>query len=129
MKSLYHNHKTIRNVTVINFKKVVSMIVMLSLMLGACGKSPARRDVTVPTTDGNSANIDPLEDNSIANKGNNIPEYPPSEPEMKPFTGVVAGTFVGGIFALVGILVGLSIARSMWLKLADPPPRRYQQKQ
>ena len=28
----------------INFKKIVSMVVMLSLMLGACGKNPARRD-------------------------------------------------------------------------------------
>ena len=28
----------------INFKKVVSMAVVLSLMLGACGKNPARRD-------------------------------------------------------------------------------------
>ena len=37
-------HKTIRNIIVINFKKITSMIVMLSLILGACGKSPARRD-------------------------------------------------------------------------------------
>ena len=37
------HHKTIRNVTVINFKKITSMVVMLSLMLGACGKSPVRR--------------------------------------------------------------------------------------
>jgi hypothetical protein len=34
----------VRNVTVINFKKVVSMAVVLSLMLGACEKNPARRD-------------------------------------------------------------------------------------
>ena len=36
----------------INFKKVVSMVVMLSLILSACGKSPARRDVTM-SEDGN----------------------------------------------------------------------------
>ena len=41
------------SVSVINFKKVVSMIVMLSLMLGACGKSPARRneDAAMQTND------------------------------------------------------------------------------
>ena len=38
----------------INFKKVVSMVVMLSLMLGACGKSPARRDAGAPE-DGKTA--------------------------------------------------------------------------
>ena len=37
----------------INFKKVVSMVVMLSLILSACGKSPARRDVTM-SEDGNN---------------------------------------------------------------------------
>ena len=37
----------------INFKKITSMVVMLSLMLGACGKSPARRDVTM-SEDGNN---------------------------------------------------------------------------
>ena len=37
----------------INFKKVVSMVVMLSLILGACGKSPARRgDDSVVQTNG-----------------------------------------------------------------------------
>ena len=53
-------HKTIRNVTVINFKKVVSMVVMLSLMLGACGKSPARRneDAAMQTNDESRTGMD-----------------------------------------------------------------------
>ena len=40
-----------RSVPLINFKKVVSMVVMLSLILSACGKNPARRDGGAPTND------------------------------------------------------------------------------
>ena len=49
------------NVIVINFKKVVSMIVMLSLMLGACGKNPARRneDAAMQTNDGKASEENP----------------------------------------------------------------------
>jgi hypothetical protein len=45
---------------VINFKKVVSMVVMLSLMLGACGKSPVRRgwDDAIQINDENGTGVD-----------------------------------------------------------------------
>ena len=80
-------HKTIRNVTVINFKKVVSMVVMLSLMLGACGKSPARRD-------DNSANNKVIE--NIVNKDKNQKDDNrklSSRPGMGAFVG--AGAVAG----------------------------------
>ena len=65
----------------INFKKVVSMVVMLSLMLGACGKSPARRDGD------SNAEIVSLEKLDISTKGEKRGQYfselfPASDPML-----------------------------------------------
>ena len=79
----------------INFKKVVSMAVVLSLMLGACGKNPARRDAE---TDDNSANNKVIE--SIAADTNTNPKDKPSEHWTR--TGV--GARVGVVFGIAILL-------------------------
>ena len=105
------------SVPVINFKKVVSMVVMLSLMLGACGKSPARRD------DNNAnINIGSLKDESIANtdtdkKDNNIPEDPPSEPGKGAFAGIGIGAGAGTVGVALGTAGVLTIGA--WLGFVD----------
>jgi hypothetical protein len=64
MKSLHH--KKHEGITLINFKKVTSMIVVLSLVLSACGKNPMRRYALVSS---------PENDNIIAkNVGPVAPE-------------------------------------------------------
>ena len=91
----------------INFKKVVSMAVVLSLMLGACGKNPARRDAE---TDDNSANNKVIE--SIAADTNTNPKDKPSEHWTR--TGV--GARVGVVF---GIAILLTVTESALFACRD----------
>ena len=83
----------------INFKKVVSMVVMLSLMLSACGKSPARRDGGIAT--------DTTEDLKAIEKEKN-------EFESAPLKRIGAGVCGEAFGAGLGMAVTLTIATGVF---------------
>ena len=94
----------------INFKKVVSMVVMLSLMLSACGKSPARRDDNNANT-----NMESPKDESIAKANTSAKDNSPSEP------GTRAG--VGEKVALTAVVIaGLVVAVLWWTSKKKTKP-------
>jgi hypothetical protein len=92
------------SVTVINFKKVVSMAVVLSLMLGACGKNPARRDGEM--TD---EKADALTQKTSGGSGSTD-----EETLGGTVAGALGGTVVGALGGAVGTAIVLTIVNVAW---------------
>jgi hypothetical protein len=104
----------IRSATVINFKKVVSMAVVLSLMLGACGKNPARRDGGTATD--TATDLRALEEkNRELNKQDELEEWV----SPKGIGAGLAGGVVGGILGMEAVLIILNIIAARNSNRAD----------
>ena len=91
----------------INFKKVTSMVVMLSLMLGACGKSPARRDSGIATDTDTIADLVALEKENeklVKQDGAGYRIFP-------IVAGAVGGIGVGAVVGTLGTAAVLLLAK------------------
>ena len=89
----------------INFKKVVSMAVVLSLMLGACGKNPARRD-------GGTATDTATDLRALEEKNRKLTEQGELEEWVSP-KGIGAGVAGGAVGGFLGTVVVIMIANAL----------------
>jgi hypothetical protein len=112
----------------INFKKVVSMVVMLSLMLGACGKSPVRRDGGDSAGDGTCSvsgnckkKLDlPSPATGPAGKGGTAPAKTVKETWSEWWSRVLRGAGVGAVAMGVAATVGTAMTMVILGELLSP---------